>query len=68
MFATRIVMLDGIGGYLDEIIMIGLPALTFMGIAGYGCWKYMSRNNEHQIRDEYFRNIEERRREEKDST
>lgn len=54
-------MLEGIGEYLDEIIMFGVPAVAFLGIAGYGCWKYISRNNEHQIREEYFNSLKEHR-------
>ncbi|MEE9405906.1 MAG: hypothetical protein V3V26_00700 [Candidatus Aenigmarchaeota archaeon] len=55
-------MLEGIGEYLDEIIMFGIPALTFIGIAGYGCWRHVRNNNPSQIQDDYYRSLREHRR------
>lgn len=52
-------MLEGMGDYLDEIIMIGVPALTFIGIIGYSCWKHMRCNDPSRIQEDYYRSLME---------
>ena len=49
--------------HLDNIIMFGVPIITFVGMAGYGCWRYMKKGSYYEMQEEYYRNLAKDREE-----